>query len=127
LHHLDDPSAFLRQAGRVGGPGSRLVIVEPNLGCPQFLLFNLLAFRRERHYFKGRSRNVRALADAGMSVVRTEQFSWLPFELAFVIRYDWFRRLFSTDRRATLTAVSRADDRLARSLPALACSTAWAA
>ena len=47
LHHLDDPATFLREAGRVVGPDGRLVIFEPNLGCPQFLLFNVLAFRRE--------------------------------------------------------------------------------
>jgi SAM-dependent methyltransferase len=127
LHHLDDPAAFLREAGRVVGVGGRIVIFEPNLGCPQFLLFNALAFRRERHYFKGRRRNVEAFADAGLEIVRTEQFSWLPYELAFVIRYDWFRRLFSTDKPSTIAAVSRADERLAQWLPFLACYTVWSA
>jgi SAM-dependent methyltransferase len=127
LHHLDDPARFLRAAGRVVGPGGRVVIFEPNLGCPQFLLFNTLAFKRERHYFKGRRRNLRAFADAGLDIVHTEQFSWLPYELAFVIRYDWFRRLFSTGDPATIAKVSHADDRLAESVPALACYTVWSA
>lgn len=127
LHHLDDPAAFLRQAGRVVGPAGRVVIFEPNLGCPQFLLFNVLAFRREQHYFKGRRRNLRAFADAGLHIVRTEQFSWLPYELAFVIRYPWFRRVFSTDDASAIETVSRWDDRLARAVPALACYTVWAA
>ncbi|MGH9280548.1 MAG: class I SAM-dependent methyltransferase [Acidimicrobiales bacterium] len=127
LHHLDDPAAFLRAAGRVVGRDGRVVIFEPNLGCPQFLLFNTLASRREQHYFKGRRRNRRAFADAGLQIVHTRQFSWLPYELAFVIRYDWFRRLFSTGTPSTIASVSRVDDRLARTVPALACYTVWAA
>lgn len=127
LHHLDDPAAFLRQAGRVVSPAGRVVVFEPNLACPQFLLFNVLAFRREQHYFKGRRRNLRAFAGAGLHIERTEQFSWLPYELAFVIRYPWFRRLFKTDDPARIRSVSRWDDRLARVLPGLACYTVWAA
>ena len=127
LHHLDDPAAFLRQAGRVTAPGGMIVAFEPNLGCPQFLLFNVLAFRRERYYFKGQQRNRRAFADARLAVVGADRFSWLPYELAFVIRYDWFRRLFSTGRRSVIDAVSRLDDRLTRAVSPLACYTVWAA
>ena len=127
LHHLDDPATFLRQAGRVVGAGGRIIIFEPNLACPQFLLFNTLAFRREQHYFKGRRRNLQAFADAGLHILRTQQFSWLPYELAFVIRYPWLRRLFSTEDATTIARVSRWDDTLARKVPALACYTVWAA
>lgn len=127
LHHLDDPAAFLREAGRVTAPGGVIVAFEPNLGCPQFLLFNVLAFKRERYFFNGQRRNRRAFADAGLAVTSAERFSWLPYELAFVIRYDWFRRLFSTDRPSVIDAVSRVDDRLTRWLSPLACYTVWGA
>lgn len=126
LHHLDDPATFLREAGRVVGPEGRLVIFEPNLGCPQFLLFNLLAFRRERYYFSGRRRNLDAIDRAGLRIVRTELFSWLPYELAFVIRFNWFRRLFSFGSPRGVAAVSRLDDRLTRWLSPLACYVVWA-
>jgi SAM-dependent methyltransferase len=126
LHHLDDPATFLREAGRVVGPSGRLVIFEPNLGCPQFLLFNVLAFRRERYYFFGRRRNLDALRRAGLRVLRTELFSWLPYELAFVIRFDWFRRLLSFGSPRAVAAISRLDERLTRWLPALACYVVWA-
>lgn len=126
LHHLDDPTTFLREAGRVVGPDGRLVIFEPNLGCPQFLLFNLLAFRRERYYFSGRRRNLDAIERAGLRIVRTELFGWLPYELAFVIRFAWFRRLFSFGSPRAVAAVSRLDDRLTRWLSPLACYVVWA-
>ncbi len=127
LHHLDDPAGFLREAGRMVGRAGRVVIFEPNLTCPQFLFFNVLAPQRERHYFKGRRRNVQALADAGLRVERTEQFGWLPYELAFVIRYPVFRRLFKTGRPATLDRTARVDARLTRSLPLLASYCVWSA
>jgi SAM-dependent methyltransferase len=127
LHHLDDPADFLREAGRVTAPGGAIVAFEPNLGCPQFLLFNVLAFKRERYYFRGQRRNRRAFADASLAVQSADRFSWLPYELAFVIRYDWFRRMLSTDRRSVIDAVSRLDDRLTRWLSPLACYTVWAA
>ena len=125
LHHLDDPATFLREAGQVVGPEGRLVIFEPNLGCPQFLLFNVLAFRRERYYFEGRRRNLDAIERAGLRIVRTELFSWLPYELAFVIRFDWFRRLFSFGSPRAVGAVTRLDDRLTRWLSPLACYVVW--
>ena len=126
LHHLDDPATFLREAGRVVGPEGRLVIFEPNLGCPQFLLFNVLALRRERHYFSGRRRNLDAIDRAGLRIVGTELFSWLPYELAFVIRFNWFRRLFSFADPRAVAAISRLDDRLTRWLSPLACYVVWA-
>lgn len=127
LHHLDDPSGLLRQAGRVVGPTGRVVVFEPNLACPSFLLFNVLAPRRERHYFRGRGRNVRAFADAGLRTERMEQFGWLPYEFAFVIRYPIFRRLLATDRPATIDKAARADERLTRSIPFLASYCVWSA
>jgi 2-polyprenyl-3-methyl-5-hydroxy-6-metoxy-1,4-benzoquinol methylase len=127
LHHLDDPAGFLGQAGRVVGPAGRVVVFEPNLTCPSFLLFNVLAPRRERHYFRGRGRNIRAFTDAGLRVERMEQFGWLPYELAFVIRYPVFRRLFSTDRPTTIERAARADQRLTRSVPFLASYCVWSA
>ena len=127
LHHLDDPATFLRECGRVVGPAGRVLIFEPNLTCPQFLLFCVLAPRRERYYFKGRQRNIKALAAAGLRVERMEQFGWLPYELAFVIRYPIFRRLLSTDRPATLDRTTRVDEKLARTVPFLASYCVWSA
>lgn len=125
LHHLDDPAGFLRAAGRALVPGGRVIAFEPRLGCPQFLLFNLLAARRERHYFKGQRRNRDAFARAGFASATCARFSWLPYELAFVIRPPVFRRLFSTDNRATIRRVSDLDDRLTTALPWLACYAVW--
>lgn len=127
LHHLDDPSAFLRQVRRVLSPEGRMVAFEPLLGCPQFLLFNLLAFRRERHYFEGQRRNRGAIEAAGLRVVTSRRFSWLPYELAFVIRPGVFRRLFSTNDPRRIARVSELDDRLTRRLPWLACYMVWVA
>ena len=119
LHHLDDPTSFLRQAGRVAGPEGRVVLVEARLGCLPFLLVTLLFFaQRERHFFKGRRRNLDGpVRDAGLSAVHAERFSWVPWELLFAIRVDWFRRLFSTDDPRTIRRVAEFDDWLARRLP----------
>ncbi|MGH3850572.1 MAG: class I SAM-dependent methyltransferase [Pseudonocardiaceae bacterium] len=127
LHHLDDPAGFLRTVRPMLAPGGRVVAFEPRLGCPQFLLFNVLAARRERHYFEGQRRNRAAFAAAGYRVVSCDRFSWLPYELAFVIRPDYFRRMFSTSNPAIIAKVSAADDRLTKSITALACYAVWIA
>ena len=125
LHHLPDPAALLRSAARALAPGGRVVAFEPRLGCPQFLLFNVLAARRERYYFQGQRRNRDAFDAAGYRILRRQRFSWLPYELAFVIRPPVFRRLCSTDDPSTIARVSALDDRLASALPALACYEMW--
>ena len=127
LHHLDDPTGFLRAAARVLVPGGRVVAFEPLLGCPQFLVFNVLAARRERHYFKGQRRNREAFERAGFGNPRCERFSWLPYELAFVIRPGVFRRLVSTADPETIRRISDLDDRLTAGLPWLACYAVWVA
>lgn len=127
LHHLDDPAGFLQQAARALAPGGRVVAFEPRLGCPQFLLFNLLAARRERHYFRGQRRNAAAFEKAGLRVLSCDRFSWLPYELAFVIRPEVFRRLFPTGDPERIAKVSALDDSLAASVPWLACYAVWVA
>jgi SAM-dependent methyltransferase len=127
LHHLDDPAGFLRAAARALVPGGRVIAFEPLLGCPQFLLFNVLAARREQHYFKGQRRNREAFRRAGFGSAEFRRFSWLPYELAFVIRPSLFRRLFSTANPATIRRVSDLDDRLTAKVPWLACYAVWVA
>lgn len=125
LHHLDDPAEFLRQAARAVGPQGRVVAFEPRLGCPHFWVFNALAPRRERYFFYGQRRNLRAFAAAGLRVVEGGRFSWLPYELALVIRPPWFRRLLSTSDPRALQRFSDLDDRLTATLPWFASYAVW--
>lgn len=121
LHHLEDPGAFLAAAARVVKPGGRVVLCEAKLGVSQSTVFNVLAFRRERHFFRGLGRNVnRPLAEAGLVPVTARPFNALPFELLFAIRYDWFRRLVTADSPRFLTGVATVDEAVARRAPWLA-------
>jgi SAM-dependent methyltransferase len=127
LHHLDDPAAVLAAARRVVAPRGRVVVVEPLLGCPHIWVFNVPAFRREKHYFKGQRRNLAAFGSAGLTVVAGERFSILPWELAFYIRPSVFRRLFSTNDAATIRRVSDVDDWLTDKLRWVAAYQIWVA
>lgn len=127
LHHLDDPGAFLAEAARAAGKGGRVAIVEARLGCLPFALCVGIFFtRREKHYFKGRGRNlVRPVRRAGLVPRHDEVFSWFPFELFLAIRVDWFRRLVPTDNARTLAKVAAADDWMAAKMPWGACYDIW--
>ncbi|MFN2504348.1 MAG: class I SAM-dependent methyltransferase [Acidimicrobiales bacterium] len=126
LHHIDDPADFLAAAARAVGPGGRVVIVEARLACVPFFLATLIfAYERERYFFKGRRRNLRAISAAGLRIDHEERFSALPYEYALAIRADVFRRLLSTESPATIDRFSRLDDRLAVLLPWLAHYDIW--
>jgi SAM-dependent methyltransferase len=112
LHHLDDPADLMRGAARAVGPNGRVVVIEACLAAPQFWVFTFLAPRREKHFFKGRRRNIQAITDGGLRIVSTDKFSWLPYELAFAIRFDWFRRLLGTDDPQRIGRISELDDKL---------------
>lgn len=127
LHHLDDPTSLLRSCARVVAPGGRVVVIEACLGAPQFWIFTLLAPRRERYFFYGRRRNTKALADAGLVVHRSGKFSWLPYELAFAVRFATFRRLLGSSDPHLIERVSAWDERLTRAFPALASYIVWEA
>ncbi len=128
LHHIDDPGAFLAAAARAVGPSGRVVVVEARLACVPFFLATLIfAYERERYFFKGRGRNLRAFADGGLELLHSERFSALPYEYALAIRAGVFRRLTSSLRPATIAAVSRADERLAATVPLLTHYDIWLA
>lgn len=127
LHHLDDPGALLTEAARAVGPGGRVAVVEARLACLPFAVCVGIFFtRREKHYFKGRRRNlVRPVERAGLVPRHQEVFSWFPFELFLAIRVDWFRRLVPTDNARTLERIAAADDWLAAKLPWGTCYDIW--
>lgn len=127
LHHLDNPADLMKAAANAVGPDGRVVVIEACLGAPQFWVFTLLAPRREKHFFKGRRRNVAAIRDGGLRIVDTDFYSWLPYELAFAIRFDWFRRLFGTDDRRRIEQISRLDDKLTSALSFSASYIVWTA
>ena len=127
LHHLDEPAGLLREASRVVGADGRVAIVEARLGGPQFWVFILTAPKRERYFFKGARRNLQAVRAAGLELVHRERFSWLPYELAFHIRFRVFRRLLCTDRARTIDRISRLDDGLARVFFPVANYVIWVA
>ena len=125
LHHLEDPAGLLREAARVAGPEGKVAVIEARLGCPQFWVFGTLAPRRERYFFYGAQRNRKAVADAGLMIVSEGKFSWLPFELAFHIRFSVFRRLLSTDDPRAISRVSRLDEKLTETLPWFSSYALW--
>ncbi len=112
LHHLDDPADLMRAAARAVAPDGRVVVVEACLGAPQFWVFTFLAPRREKHFFKGRQRNLDAITEGGLRIISTDKYSWLPYELLFAIRFDWFRRLLGSDDPRRIERISRLDDNL---------------
>jgi SAM-dependent methyltransferase len=125
LHHIEDPERFVAAAARVVGPQGSVLIVEARLGCVQCFAISLLNIRRERYFFRGRNRSLRALRHGGVHLVGSECFNVLPFEIAFHIRPAIFRRLFSTSNPATLDRVTRADQRLERLAPWMAHYYIW--
>jgi hypothetical protein len=114
-------------AARAVGPDGRVAVIEACLAAPQFWVFTLLAPRREKHFFKGRRRNLAAIADGGLQVTNTDFYSWLPYELAFAIRFDWFRRLFGTDDPTRISRISTLDDRMTAAMPWSASYIVWTA
>ena len=128
LHHIDDPGAFLAAARRAVGPSGRIVIVEARLACVPFFLATLIfAYERERYFFQGRRRNLRAIREGGLTIRRHERFSALPFEYALAIRAKVFRRLTAAASPITIARITRLDDRLATLLPVLAHYDIWLA
>jgi SAM-dependent methyltransferase len=128
LHHLPRPQTFLAEVPRVLAPGGRFVAAEAALGSPQAWIFNVLAPVRERYFFVSvRRRTRRAFERAGLRVVHVGPFSFLPYELLFVIRYGFFRRRLAPSDPATVRRVDDADERWSRRLGALAAYTLWVA
>lgn len=118
LHHLDDPAELVRHAVRAVGPTGRVVIVEPRLWCPVHWV-NLMWFRQERHLFKGYRRTLAAFRAARAEVLHSEMFSWLPYELAFAVRFKTLRQLFDTADPAELERASAFDEKLTDRMPGL--------
>jgi SAM-dependent methyltransferase len=127
LHHLVNPADVLREAARVVGPSGRIVILEGRLGCPHFMFLAALAPKREKFYFYGTRRNRAAVADAGLTLVHQERFSFLPYELFLQPRPDIMRRVFSTSDPAALDRYRKIDDGLAKAMPWWASYWVWVA
>ncbi len=125
LHHIDDPQGFLAAAARAVGDQGCVVVVEARLGCPQCFAISLLDVRREKYFFRGRSRNLAAIGGAGLRIVAEERFNFLPYEIAFHIRPGFLRRLFGTHDRSKLDAAARLDRQLERRLPWLTHYVIW--
>jgi SAM-dependent methyltransferase len=78
LEHLEDPSAYLRAAGRLLAPKGRLIVQVPNAGCWQFLLLgeNWSGIDVPRHLIDFRGRDLENLLDScGFQVLRRKHFS----------------------------------------------------
>jgi SAM-dependent methyltransferase len=125
LHHLDNPADLLREAGRVAGADGRVAVVEARLTSPPALVFNCLAPKREKYFFQGARRHLRAFEDAGLRVTGYQRYSFFPYELLFHIRQGLFRRLLSTDNPRTIERVSALDDRLAAVLAPISSYWVW--
>jgi SAM-dependent methyltransferase len=119
LHHLVDPTAFVRAALRAVGPHGRVVVVEPRMWCPVHWV-NLMWFRQERFQFLGYRRTAAALAASGGRIVATREFGWLPYELVLATRLAAPRRLLGMGPGPSLDRISALDDRLTSRLPDLA-------
>jgi SAM-dependent methyltransferase len=126
LHHIDDPAALLRQAHRARAPGGAVLVIEPTLWSIWVLLLAAMAPRREKYFFRGEGRNHDAVRAAGLEIAHRERFSWLPWELFFGIRYDWFRRPLSTANPRVIRAATRLDEWCTRRFGRFATYDIWA-
>lgn len=110
LHHLAAPADVLASALPLLGPEGRVVAAEASRGSPQAWLFSVLAPSRERYFFTSRpARNVAAFRAAGLRLEAVTPFSWLPFELAFGVRFPQARRWLSTSDPIARARVSTLD------------------
>lgn len=110
LHHLADPAEVLASALPLLAPGGRVVVAEASRGSPQAWVFALFAPRRERYFFgAGPRRNIAAFRAAGLRLESVVPFSWLPFELAFGVRFPQARRAFSTEDPMVRSRVAALD------------------
>jgi SAM-dependent methyltransferase len=78
LEHLEDPSAYLRAAGRLLAPNGRLIVQVPNADCWQFLLLgeNWSGIDVPRHLIDFRARDLENLLDScAFQVLRRKHFS----------------------------------------------------
>lgn len=117
LHHLDEPSSFLRAATQVLSPAGVVVAVEPTKASLQAWVFSVLAPRREQHWLRRGAADVRAaVREAGLAIRDEQRFSALPYELAFAVRFRSPRRLLRPPA-PWVRRIGALDDRLAPVLP----------